>query len=86
MLNSKEISMKQELNEEIVKIPVELAKKIQVAIEMTPGLDFNSLLIQALNQWFSGKYDSQQKLSLADLKERFIEDSSLGHGPRATVK
>jgi len=78
--------MKKELNEEIVKIPAELARRIQAELKMNPGLDFNTLLVQALNHWFSRKHDSQEKLSLADLKERFIEDSSLGHGPRATVK
>jgi len=78
--------VKKNFNEEIVKIPVELAKRIQVELKMTPGLDFNTLLIQALDQWFYRKHDTQQKLSLTDLNERFIEDSSLGHGPRATAK
>ena len=74
------------MNEETVKIPAELTKRIQVELKMTPGLDFNTLLVQALNQWFSKKHDTQQKLSPADLRERFIEDSSLGNGPRASVK
>jgi len=74
--------MKNKLNKERVNIPAELALKIQAAIKITPGLDFNTLLIQALHHWFSPKQDTQQNISLADLKERYIKDSSAGYGPQ----
>ena len=74
--------MKKEMTEETIEIPNKLALKIKQAVAGTPGLDFNLLVNQAFEQWFN-KSPDMKKYSLAELRERFIEDTTSGHGPKA---
>ena len=74
--------------EEVTKtltIPKKLLEEIEAIISLTPGLDFNTYVMQAIHQNLRNSNTSQALTldELKNLRSHFIVDDKEGHGPKA---
>ncbi len=71
-----------------ITISEELLKEVEAKLSLTPGLDFNTFIIQAVNDRLASKINSKP-LSMSELKEltsRYVKDNSKGFGPQGQSK
>lgn len=76
--------MKIEYTEKTITIPKKLLQEIEAIISLTPGLDFNTFIIQAIQKTLrnSNTSDSLTWEKLKELKSRYIIDNKESFGPK----